>query len=207
MGIIEKIISIIAPFRCLACGLDGLLVCDDCMNTKFVGFGEPLEAKFGRSYALYDYSGLSSDLVRALKFDRARQASKIIARQLHEQLPHQSWDIVTWVPTSPKRARQRGYDQSKLIAKEFAHLRGLEFSQLLVRANHVRQVGSTRKEREVQMIGAFLSNGKVLSRYVLIIDDVRTTGSSLLSASDVLHEAGARKVDSAVFAAAREREG
>lgn len=199
MNVFEKIISIIAPFRCLGCGIDGKLICSACAN-EFIDFEGSQEHNF-KTYALYEYDGLASDLVRALKFDQAQGAAEVIAQQLHERLPRENWDIVTYLPTAPKRARQRGYDQAKLIAKHFAQLRGLEFTQTLTRSGRARQVGSTKLERQRQLAGAFNPSRTVLNEHVLIIDDVMTTGSSLNEAASVLRSSGARRIDCAVFAA------
>jgi len=202
MGIIEKIISIIAPFRCLGCGLDGELVCEPCRATKFVSFDSDLPAlQPHKAYVLYEYGGMSARLVRALKFDRAKHAAVVMAQQLHEQLPQVHWDVVTYLPTAPKRARQRGYDHAELIARHFAGLRRLDFKHVLTRAGNTRQVGSTRSVRQKQLAGAFLPRGTVLNEHVLIIDDVMTTGSSLNEAAKVIKSVGARQVTCAVFAA------
>jgi len=203
MSILEKIISIIAPFRCLGCGRDGELVCGDCVNKDFTEYGEPLSKSFGLIYALYVYDSLAADLVKALKFDRAKHAAYVMAQHLDDKLPHANWGVVTFVPTAPKRARARGYDQAELIARHFARMRGLSCERLLVRASQVRQVGSDRSQRQKQIEGAFLSSRTALSEHILIIDDVMTTGSTLDEACGVLKSAGVLRADGAVFAATK----
>jgi ComF family protein len=203
MGIIERIISTIAPFRCLGCGLDGEVVCLRCSNVLLKEYGECQPGEFGKIYALFKYESLAADLVGALKFERAKLVAKVMAQHMDQALPQESWDFVTYLPTSPARARQRGYDQSMLIAREFACLRDLEFSQLLVRTSHARQVGSTRNQRQTQLKNAFLARRSLGGKYILLIDDVMTTGSSLESASTTLRDTGAKVIDCAVFAATR----
>lgn len=218
MNVVEKIISIIAPFRCLCCGIDGKLVCTTCAVTNLVEFPSVcgvcdtkteqfITCSTCRSstyvdhiFAAYKYHTSAKDLVKALKFDRAQQAAFEIAEHLNAKLPAFEWDYVTFVPTAPKRARQRGYDQAELIARHFARLRGLQCKRLLFRVNNVRQVGSDRKTRLKQLEHAFLPARKVLNEHILIIDDVMSTGSSLQISAKVLREAGARRVDGAVFA-------
>lgn len=197
MNIFEKIISIIAPFRCLGCGADGELVCVACAGANFVPFSGLLPANY---FVLCEYAGLAAKLVKALKFDRASQAAALIAIHMDDGLPRTDWDIVTYLPTAPARARKRGYDQSKLIAKELAGRRRLEVGKLLIRLSSDRQVGKTRETRRLQMIGAFAAAGDARDLRILLIDDVMTTGASLGAAREVLISAGARSVDCVVFA-------
>jgi predicted amidophosphoribosyltransferase len=66
------------------------------------------------------YKNIVKQLVQSLKFRRVQNASKIIARQLHRSdfsLPEIC--IIVSVPAATCRRRQRGYDQSELIAKHF----------------------------------------------------------------------------------------
>ncbi len=218
MNVVEKIISLIAPFRCLGCGRDGKLVCTTCAAQSFIKYpsvcgvcGVKTEQYITCSacrrstsldyiFAPYKYEGLAKDLVKVLKFERAKQASTVIAEQLDAKLPHFEWDYVTFAPTASKRARQRGYDQAELIAEHFARIRGLEDKKLLLRVNKMRQVGSDRKTRLKQLEQAFLPVRKVSNEHILIIDDVMSTGSSLQTAAKVLRESGASRVDGAVFA-------
>lgn len=109
------------------------------------------------------------------------------------------FDIVTWAPTSARRRRRRGYDQSELLARAVARRLGLPCRRLLTRDRSCHQTGRSRQER--------LDNGPVFKARplrrpsrVLVIDDVVTTGSTLRAAGHALDLAGAAKV--VLFAAA-----
>jgi ComF family protein len=104
-------------------------------------------------------------------------------------------DAVVAVPTSKPRLKQRGFDQAVIIAKEVArtlHLSMLS-GALKRRRKDVPQVSLTRKERLTNLQGAFRATG-VFGRSVLLVDDVVTTGGTILAASAALEQAGARRV-------------
>jgi ComF family protein len=150
-----------------------------------------------------EYNGLSKELIHRLKFERAKSASGIIASILDDFLPLLPDDtIVTYIPTTSSRIRLRGYDQSRLIAKQFAYQRSLVFEDLILRAITTRQVGSSRKTRFDQMVNAFevKNPNTVQDQTVLLIDDVLTTGATIESASRILADSGAKRVEVAVFA-------
>lgn len=109
--------------------------------------------------------------------------------------------IITYVPTATSRVRIRGYDQTKLIAEEFARIRGLSCRRLLVRIGQARQVRSTRAQRAAQAAGNYIAvPGTTLDGTVVLIDDIITTGATLGSAAKVLKKVGVKHVLGAVFA-------
>ncbi len=143
---------------------------------------------------------MSREVLRRLKFGRAQAAAQDIARALDDVVPFLAPDtVITHVPTATSRVRMRGYDQSRLIAKEFARLRSLPYRSLLLRIGQARQVGSTRVERARQVDGAFRLLRRIPEK-VLLIDDVVTTGATIESAAKLLKTHGAKKVHAAVFA-------
>jgi len=149
-----------------------------------------------------EYENVAKQLIYKLKFDRAGAGSKTIAKALSECLPDLPKDtLVTYVPTANKRVRIRGYDQSKLISKELAKIRGWKHTDALRRLGSSRQVGSSRKQRLQQLEGAFLviNEARIENGRILLIDDVLTTGSSIETASKVIKKAGAKSIDAAVF--------
>lgn len=221
MNILERVLSMVAPHECVGCGKEDTLLCEVC-RIDIVGT-IPSRCyrchKLTRQFQVCDtcrrkvvprhvwiateYSGLPKELIHRLKFERAKSASGIIATILDNFLPLLPDDtIVTFIPTTPSRIRVRGYDQSRQIAKRFAYLRGLVFEDLISRSATTRQVGSSRKTRFEQMANAFeMKKQKVIQgRTVLLIDDVLTTGATIESASRLLADSGAKRVEVAVFA-------
>lgn len=102
-----------------------------------------------------------------------------------------------------KDLNHRGYNQTKLIAKELTGITEIRNAPLLRKIKDTKeQKRLNAAERRENLKNAFAVNPKadVKGKNVLIIDDVCTTGSTLSEASRILKEAGADKVIAAVFA-------
>ncbi|MCA9329830.1 ComF family protein [Candidatus Saccharibacteria bacterium] len=140
-------------------------------------------------------------MIYVTKFGRVKAGANAIAKAMNAVLPG-DYKTVTYVPTTSKRRRQRGYDQAELIAKAIARQRGWKVVSLLRRANDSRQLGASRYQRQKQARASFevkrLQNETI--EPILLIDDVITTGSSVRSCVKLLHEMGFLTVDVAVFA-------
>lgn len=216
---IQSLLNTIAPDDCLSCGVEGSILCEWCRLEM-----EPIPSRCFRCHAQTDdfetcasckkqtnlkrvmivqeYKGLAKDLVRSLKYDCKRQASKPIAAAIYDSLPYlPSVDFVTNVPTAPERRRQRGFDHTAHIAKEVARLQGGTFREVLTRLNNTHQVGSKRKDRISQAEGSYdLKPYDISGKEILLIDDVITTGATLEASTRLLKKAGAKRVHIAVFA-------
>jgi ComF family protein len=104
------------------------------------------------------------------------------------------------IPLSPQKFRQRGYNQAKLLAKELAKQTSGEVIEVLQRTRTTKpQYGLSREEREKNIKGAFEFNAKgkmqkAKVRNIFLVDDVVTTGSTLVEAANVLKRNGVEKV-------------
>lgn len=106
------------------------------------------------------------------------------------------FDAVTWVPVSAKRLRKRGYDQSRLLAEQACKLWGVEPEGLLrkVRDNPAQSGLESAEERWRNTEGVYEAAGDPAGKRLLLIDDVCSTGSTLVSAAETLLAAGAAGV-------------
>jgi ComF family protein len=204
MSIFEQIISFVAPHECLACGAEGYLLCGRCAAALPAAQLKQRIPGVQQVWPGVIYEGLAKSVVHALKFERAAAAAKDIADSIAIGLPRQNHWLVTHLPTAPARVRQRGYDQSRLIARLVAKRIGAPYAPLLARTTAVRQVGATRAQRKQQMRTAFrpLRGQSFSQKHILLIDDVLTTGATIEAAAVILRAAGAARVSAAVFAAA-----
>jgi ComF family protein len=141
------------------------------------------------------------ELILRLKFHRAQgaavAATKLVLRGLPEGHP---LDLVTSVPVSPGRLRERGYNQSELVARQLARRVGLPYRALLARTTSGHQLGAARGTRLEQVKGAFHARRALGAERVLIVDDVITTGATLSECAEVLMAAGAGSVWGAAVA-------
>lgn len=220
--IIEHIISFLAPHVCISCHTEGSLLCKSCTialpNSRPICYRcgvlaasdgvcaacrskTPLTSVTARTA----YAGTAKDLLWKLKFDRAAAAALPIAQAcLTTAPPVGATTVITYVPTATSRVRQRGYDQSRCIARHVAKCLQKPMYPLLGRTSGVRQVGTDADTRRRQLAHAFRARSRhvIQNAHILLIDDVITTGSSLEAAARVLLEAGAARVDALAFAQA-----
>jgi ComF family protein len=114
--------------------------------------------------------------------------------------------LVMPVPLHPKRLRQRGYNQSLLLARHVAERLSAQLDYIsLGRPKHTPpQAGLNRDERRKNMRGAFVLERpqSVKDRTVLLVDDVATTGETLNECARTLKKAGCTRVLCLVFARA-----
>lgn len=218
---LEYILDLVAPHECVKCSAEGPLLCDKCISSLtllpprcYLCFSGQNSYRTCRSCraksplfsvwpaASYD-DPVAKELVRRLKFDRAKAAAKVMARALSDIVPADSM-LITYVPTANARVRIRGYDQSALIAKELSRLSGHPHLPLLARTGVQRQLGQDRKTRKQQLNGAFrvINRDAIQNKHILVIDDVLTTGSTCEAAASALKQAGAKRVSAAIFAVA-----
>lgn len=145
------------------------------------------------------YEGAVREAIRRLKFHGGVSAAgplgELIAQAAAERLSGE-FDTVTWVPVSAKRLRQRGFDQSLLLAERACGLWGAEPESLLckVRDNPAQSGLESAEERWRNTQGVYEAAGDPAGKRILLIDDVCSTGSTLVSAANTLLEAGAAGV-------------
>ncbi|HWB39305.1 MAG TPA: phosphoribosyltransferase family protein [Candidatus Saccharimonadales bacterium] len=149
------------------------------------------------------YDDLAKRLVLKLKFDGARSAVEDMAKVLAPKISQADFYLVP-VPTATRRARQRGYDQAKLLARELSRQTGLPYLDCLRRHGQAHQVGSSRQQRLKQLQQSFRVTRLDLLKgsRILLVDDVLTTGSTLESAAAACRVAGAARVSAITFAQA-----
>ncbi len=127
-----------------------------------------------------------------------------IARLMNEYVPALPPEktVMTYIPTATSRVRLRGYDQSQLIAREFARMRGMKLVCLLERHGQARQVGATKKQRLAQAAANYRIKRSVQipEETVLLVDDILTTGATLEAAAKLLKQSGVQHINAAVFA-------
>lgn len=147
-------------------------------------------------------------LIWGLKFDGRRNLADLLGPLLadvfFEFWDRGDFDFIVAVPLHPKRRRERGFNQSELLARALAHHIAIPPLRALLRIRSTRpQVGLTDLQRRENVRKAFRcsAHGQIAKRRILLIDDVMTTGATVISAAETLLEAGAGSVS--VLTAAR----
>lgn len=118
----------------------------------------------------------------------------------HIELP----DIVTWVPVSKQRKRERGYDQAYLLAESISRKLEIPVISTLRKTVHNTTQSSIKDKdaRKANVLGVYEVTEKeaVIGKKILLVDDVFTTGATVSECSRMLLTNGAENVSCAVFA-------
>lgn len=197
----EKILQLaIRPPVCASCGLplhtpepSSTLLCGECTVA-------PPAYSGARSFGYYTAELRS--LVQCLKFDGKKNLvgllSPLLAATFSESWDRGEFDLIVPVPLHPKRIRQRGFNQAGLLAGALAAQMAIPHSgRALIRRRHTPpQVGLSHARRQENVHKAFQCTAKdqIAGKKVLLVDDVMTTGATVVSAAQALLEGGALRV-------------
>ena len=228
MSFLETSIGWLAPPQCVGCAAEGSALCKSCSTSGILSFGErcaycgslsahcrtcqhcrrPGTPRF--VWITSTHEGLAQELVRIYKFVQLRAAAQPLAGLMAQTFltyntqgyPNKANYLAVPLPTATSHVRQRGFDHSALLARTVSKKLGLQYSQSLGRLGQTRQIGASRQVRLSQQAGNYFVRQprKIAGRNILLIDDVITTGGSLIAATQVLRATGANHVDALVFA-------
>jgi ComF family protein len=193
----------LAPHDCLGCHSEGALLCSACLSS--LSQAPKLKvldwSALDSVAAAVLYQGLAKKLIWRLKSNGAQEAAVIMADKMASLLPTKKCLLVS-VPTATSRVRQRGYDQSYLLARALARNASLPWLNCLARMGQAHQVGSNIEQRKRQLAESFRVKQErfVKGAHLILVDDVVTTGSTLEAAAKILKQAGAARVDALTFA-------
>ena len=209
----NQLLRILYPPKCVLCGKllgkDETDLCHHCReNAPACPKGKFKISFVARWTALWYYKENVRESLLRYKFWRKRHYGVVYGRLLAMKLLTEgiSFDLLTWIPISARRRRQRGYDQSELLA-DFV---GKELSvtpQALLRKHRHNLPQATlgdAPQRRANVLGAYRCTAPevVRGKTVLLIDDVLTTGATAGECARVLLTAGAKAVICATVAAA-----
>ncbi len=182
---------------CAGCNQAGPTLCRRC---RFSLASAATQVSADGVLAALPFDGVARQVLHGLKYRNRRGVARQLAQLMVRRLRVGTVDVVTWAPTSGARARTRGYDQSELLARAVARELRVPCRRLLYRGHGEPQTGHTRAERlhgvsfRSRPIGGF---GRRTGRHplrVLLVDDVVTTGATLVAARSALQRAGVGSV-------------
>lgn len=211
---IFRLLELIYPSKCVFC--DGLLsteetdICASCRRTLPFVEHQTRRIPFSkRSIAVFYYESQVRDSVLRYKFFRQLSYCAAYGRLLAMKIVENelNYDLITHVPVSRARHRQRGYDQAERLSYMTARELGVRRKTLLrkIRNNPAQSGISSPERRRANVLGVYrvVNRTVVQGRNILLIDDVMTTGATLSECCKTLLEAGAASVSCAALACAR----
>jgi ComF family protein len=209
-------VDFIYPPDCASCGKPGALLCEDCKE-KIQRIFDPLCPICGypstatgicqncrndpppytalRSWA--EFEGPLRKALHRLKYENDLGLGVEFSLPLLRIIEKEKWnfDYIIPIPVSKEHRKVRGYNQAAIIAKPLAIDIPL-FEKAIMRVKETEsQVKLSREERFKNLHSAFLGNSaKLINKKVLLVDDVATTGATMISCSKTLREFGCTQV-------------
>lgn len=213
----EKILNLIYPKTCGICGkINQNSLCKKCeidlkkqSENQIVKDGEEIENKyFNELMYIFKYEGQIRKLILDYKFN---EKSYIYLTFVNFLLKNQkifentkNYDTIIPVPISSKRQKERGYNQSLLIAKEISNQTKLKLvNNCLMKTKNIIEQSKLNKEDRIKNIqGVYELKNKQLieNKKILLIDDIYTTGSTVNECSKILRQGNPNKIGVLVLA-------
>ena len=162
---------------------------------------------YDRLLAYGSYSGPLQRAVRLLKYQGVESLGKRLGGLLAETYVNSGVeaDWITAAPLHWNRRRERGFNQSQLLARPVAEAAGLPLVCALARVRPtIPQAGLSRNQRTSNLRGAFRARlgSEVRGKRIVVVDDVATTGATFEACARVLKRAGAAEVTGLAMARA-----
>lgn len=225
-----RLLDLIAPRQCCAC--DGRLgetertVCLNCLlslprthhaehpydNPMAQLFWGLVPVERAAAWFFYQPSSPHSPMIHHLKYHQHREIGHFIGRIAAEEMSPSGFfddiDLLIPVPLTKRRQRQRGYNQSNVIAGGISEVTGIPVAGDAVRRTRFEESQTRKKavERKENVSDVFkLVRAEAIGhRHVMVIDDIITTGSTIISLGQELQKAPS--VSISIFSAGFTRE-
>ncbi len=217
--LVGRALDLALPPTCAGCGREGAPICDACRPGLSVRRGRPGGLAIGLPSDVplpilqlewcAPYAGLARRALHGLKYGGERRLAVPLGVAMAERWREAAagGDLLVPVPVHPDRRRVRGYDQAELLATSAAASLGLPVMPALRRARATRpQYELGRELRAANVSGAFAmapgaaARAAVRGRWIVLVDDVATTGATLVACADALLAAGAAGVSALTVA-------
>ena len=216
------LLDLALPATCAGCGREGAPLCTDCVPALDSRLGLPAGTPIGLPADIpapllqlewcAPYAGAVRGALHELKYGGEQRLAVPLGTAVARRWARVGVgvDLIVPVPVHADRERRRGYDQAALIAAVAAQHLDLPVERALERGRAtIAQFELGRDERATNVAGAFRSRrsagaaAAIAGRWILLVDDVVTTGATLAASGAALVAAGTAAVSA--IAVARER--
>ena len=208
MIILNRALDLIFPPICGFCGkVYNKYICDDCIrivNVIALNKQDNYNNKFFKKHLyIFKYEDIIREKIIKFKFENETYLHRTFAEAIlnnEENIKFiEQYDYLIPVPIHKKRKKQRGYNQSELIARvicnEIKNIK-LQTNIIVKDKNIVPQSTLNQKERErnIKNVCKIVNKKNVKNKKILLLDDIYTTGSTANECSKILIEAGCKEV-------------
>ncbi len=214
MNFLKKALDFIFPPSCGICGkIAENYLCENCkqnlINSKmFLNKVKLYQDKYiNEHFYVFSYEGIIREKILQYKFKEYSYLSNTFCeffinnKKLYGFL--KKYDIITPVPISNLRMRERGYNQSDLIAKKVAKFANITYyPKILIKSKNNKPQSTLNKEQRlenVKNVYKIQNIAKIKERRILLFDDIYTTGATANECARILKQAGAQNVGILTF--------
>ena len=222
------LLSLLFPITCFGCGQSGIYLCPLCIQTKIdfhptqkcaiCNRPSPNGQTHSRCFTPYSIDGvfalthknlLITKLLKQLKYRRSYHVTQAFTPIISQTpIRFQKFDLIIPIPLHPQRLRERGFNQSELLAQLFSNQLKIPINNQILIRTHTNTPQADIHDRETRiknLKGVFSLSPKIdkktlLSQQILLIDDVSTTGATLYQAALPIKRSGATLVWGLVIA-------
>ena len=206
-NILEEIIKLIYPPVCSFCGkIDKNYLCENCKKNlqelEKVHIDRYKNKFFNEHIYMFKYEKYIREKILNYKFNDKPFYYKtftnifITNKKMCDIL--KSYDIIIPVPIHNKRRKQRGYNQTELIAKELAKgILNLEYLNILTKNKNAKPQSMLNKEQRIENaknVYGVIKNIDIENKKILIFDDIYTTGATANECAKVLRNKKPKKI-------------
>lgn len=166
------------------------LICRDCTAWKEKGHNYLLKNR-----SLYKYNDFAKEVLAKFKYRGDYEIARIFSKQLQDvwkQMGHDNFEMVP-IPLHSNRLKERGFNQTEALLNVIPK----SYQTILKRKQGEKQSKKSREERlKTKQIFYLANEIDLRGKQIVLIDDIYTTGTTLRLAAQVLHEHGAKRVES-----------
>ena len=209
MNFLKKALDFIFPPSCGICGkIAENYLCENCkqnlINSKmFLNKVKLYQDKYiNEHFYVFSYEGIIREKILQYKFKEYSYLSNTFCeffinnKKLYGFL--KKYDIITPVPISNLRKRERGYNQSDLIARKVAEFANIAYyPKILIKIKNNKPQSTLNKEHRlenVKNVYKIQNLEKIKEKNILLFDDIYTTGATANECARLLKQAGAQNV-------------
>lgn len=217
--LIVKLFNLISPRQCAMCGcrlaIGEDVICSACnLDLPRTHYSKkPYDNEMARMFwgrmpveraaAMFFYRAHSapSRIIYSMKYFNHPEVGELIGRAFAEEIKADGFfndiDAILPIPLAKNRKRERGYNQSMEIARGISEMTGLPIIRNVIKRKPFKrsQTQLNRWQRNENVADQFtMKSGKSINaRHILIVDDVVTTGATVISCANELMKGGAER--------------